>query len=158
MLDVAHVGADHGAECALLPDVPGEGARVHAGDREHAVLGEPVQPRLPRGAVVAVVGELPRDDGAGVRLARLVAVGVGPVVAVHRERVGDELAAVRRVGGDLLVAGHARVEHELAADRPGSGESLPAEDAPVLEDDDGRARQGRPRRRGPRPPSGGPCR
>ena len=135
---VAALRGDHGAQRALLADVAGEGARVHAAHGQHAVLGEPVQPRLPRGAVEAVVGELAGDDGPGVRLARLVAVRVGAVVAVHRERVGDELAAVRRVGGDLLVAGHARVEHQLATHRAGPGERLAGEGGAVLEDDDRR--------------------
>ena len=145
-------GADDGAQRALVADVPREGACVDAGHGEDAVLGQPVEPRLSRRAVEAVVGELPGDDRPGVRLAGLVAVGVRAVVAVHRERVGDELAAVGGIGGDLLIAGHAGVEDDLAAHRPGTGERLAGEGDAVLEDDDGRARQGHPRRRARRRP------
>src|SRR5690606_14565294 len=47
-------------------------------------------------------------------LARLVALGGAAGVADVREGQGDDLARVRGVGQDFLVAGHRRVEHDLA--------------------------------------------
>src|SRR5205814_1860125 len=55
------------------------------------------------------------------------------VVADHRSGEADELAAVARVGDDLLVAAHRRREDRLAERGAGRADALAAEDGPVLE-------------------------
>ncbi len=150
--DVGVVGRDHGAQRALAADVPRQGAGVDAADGEHVVSREPVEPARRRGPVEGVVDELAGDDRPGLRLVGLVARRVGAVVAVQRERVGDDLAAVRRVGGDLLVARHGRVEDDLAADRAGAGHGLAAVGGAVLEDQERGARHDRRRPRARRRP------
>ena len=147
VLHVGGLGADHGSQGAFLAEMPREGACVDAADGKHRVLGQPVQPGDARSAVVPVVGDLAGDDGPRMSLTGLVTVRVGAVVPVHGERVDHKLATVRRVGGDLLVAGHARIEHGLAADGAAAGDRLAAKAGAVLQDDERRARQGPPRRR-----------
>ena len=56
------------------------------------------------------------DEPGQVRLAALDVLGVDAVVADLRVGHRDDLAAVARIGQDLLVAGHARVEADLAVD------------------------------------------
>ena len=72
---------------------------------------------------------------------RFDVLGVDADVADVRIREGDDLARVRRVGQDLLVAGHRRVEDDLADRVPRRADRAPAEDAAVGE------RQQRGRRR-----------
>ena len=59
----------------------------------------------------------PRSRG----IRALVVVGVDAVVADVRIRERDDLARVRRVGDDLLVARHRRVEHDLAGNHAALG-------------------------------------
>ncbi len=112
-----------------------EAARVDAGDRGHAARFEPVEPAALRvGRVLAVVGV------AHDHRARLDAVGLhrrraDAVVADQRIGEGDDLARVAGIGDRLLVAGHRRVEDDLAQ-RVGRGTAQVAFEArPVLEQD-----------------------
>ena len=80
-----------------------------------------------------------RDDERPQPGALGLVVGADPPV-VADERVGhdDDLAGVRGVGADLLVAGLAGVHDEVAAGRDVGPEGDPAEDRPVLEGQQGR--------------------
>ena len=73
------------------------------------------------------------DEPAEPRLHRLVVVDQAAVVADQRVGRDHDLARVRRVGADLLVAGLARVHHEVAARRDRRAECDAAEDRAVLE-------------------------
>ena len=64
---------------------------------------------------------------------RLVVVGQPPVVADQRIGHDHDLAGVRGVGADLLVAGLARVDDEVAAGRDRGPERDAREDRAVLE-------------------------
>ena len=64
---------------------------------------------------------------------RLVVVGEPTVVADQRIGHDHDLAGVRGVGADLLVAGLARVDDEVAAGRDRRPERDAREDGPVLE-------------------------
>src|SRR5437660_3406256 len=66
--------------------------------------------------------------------ARLRVFAVHAVVPLVGVGHGHDLARVRRVGQDLLVAGHRRVEHGLAEGLPGSPEPAAPERGAVLED------------------------
>ena len=157
-LDVAAVGRDDAAHRPLLAEVAREGARVDAAHGEHAAVGEPLEPPPARGAVVAVVRELADDDGPGVRPGRLVARRIDAVVADQREGEGDHLAGVRGIGDDLLVARHAGVEDELAADRAPTDQGLAGERRAVLEDDERGLRHRPPTLPGRLPGSASSCR
>ena len=64
------------------------------------------------------------------RARRLHVFGVDPDVADLRIGHGDHLAVVRRIGEDLLVAGHGGVEHDLAARLADRAEALPSKTVP----------------------------
>src|SRR5438046_9964626 len=68
---------------------------------------------------------------------RLDVVLVDPVVADHRIGHGHDLSAIRRIGEDLLVAGHGRVEDDLAGRLADGAERAAAEDPPVTEHEEG---------------------
>ena len=111
--------------------MPGQGPRVDAGDRGNAV-GAQEGCQLPR--IVEDRGRgIGHDQPAEPRLHRLVVVDQAAVVADQRIGHDHDLARVRRVGADLLVAGLARVHHEVAARRDGRPECDAAEDRAVLE-------------------------
>ena len=80
------------------------------------------------------------DECPQPRADRLVVVGQAAVVADERVGHDHDLAGVRGVGADLLVAGLARVDDEVAAGRDRGAEGDAREDRAVLEGQQGRAR------------------
>src|SRR4051812_14485475 len=137
-LGLAHPPGEHApAHRAGRPDVAHQSARVDAGDRRHAAIGEPVEPAaLGAGRVLGV------RRGAHDRRTRPDAVGLHRVRAravVADVRVGerDELAGERRVGHRLLVAAHAGREDDLAGGVDVSAARLAVEARAVLEEDVG---------------------
>jgi hypothetical protein len=123
---------------APIADVADERTCVDAADRRDAVVREPVEP--PAGPVGApgggIVDGLAHDHCAGVHAARLHRFRAHPVVADHRVGEGDDLAVVRGIRDRLLVAGHCRVEHDLAAGGRLRGHALAVEAGSVLEQDE----------------------
>ena len=119
------------AQAAVRAQVAGERARVDAGDRRDAVVAQE------RGELAGVV----EDGGRGVgdderpqpRPDRLVVVDEPAVVADERVGHDHDLAGVRGVGADLLVAGLARVDDEVAAGGDRRPEGDAREDRAVLE-------------------------
>ena len=103
------------AQAAVRAQVPGERPRVHAGDRRDRVVAQE------RGQLAGVVEDRGRrvgdDQRPQPRPDRLVVVGQPPVVADQRIGHDHDLAGVRGVGADLLVAGLAGVDDEVAAGR-----------------------------------------
>ena len=74
------------------------------------------------------------DDEAGqVRLAAFHVLGVDAVVADLGVGHRDDLAAVARIGEDLLVAGHRGVETDLAVDLAVGAEGCAGEDGSVFQ-------------------------
>lgn len=68
-----------------------------------------------RGAVVrGDFAELADDKRADVGASGFVVLRVDSVVTDHRVGHGDDLAAVRWVGDDLLVAGHGGIEADFS--------------------------------------------
>ncbi len=73
------------------------------------------------------------DEAGQPRPPRLDVLRVDAVVADQGVGHADHLSPVRRIGEDLLVAGHGRVEHDLAVALAGGAEGFAAEDAAVGE-------------------------
>ena len=122
---------DDRPEAAARPEVPGEGSRVDARDRRDALAAEQ---RRELADVVDDGGRRVRDDERPEpRPDGLVVVGDAPVVADQRVGHHDDLAGVRGIGADLLVAGLRGVDDEVAAGRRVGPERDPGEHRPVLE-------------------------
>ena len=83
---------------------------------------------------------LAHGEPGHLHAARLGVVAVHAVVPLLGRGHHDDLPGVRRVGQDLLVAGHPGVEHRLAERLPRRAERGPAEHGAVLEHEQRRAR------------------
>ena len=119
------------AQAAVGAQVAGERPGVDAGDGRDAVVA---QQRRELAGVLEDGGRRVGDDqGPEPRPERLVVGGEPAVVADERIGHDDDLAGVRRVGADLLVAGLARVDDEVAAGRHRGPERDAREDRPVLQ-------------------------
>src|SRR5712691_7250761 len=127
---------------AVVPEVTRERARVDPLDADDAVAAQVVV-EARAGAEVRRDGRRLFDDEAvHPRLPRLDVLLVDAVVADERVRHRDDLPSVRRIGEDLLVAGHRGVEDDLAGRLAARAEGLARERAAVAQDED-RARHGR---------------
>ena len=73
---------------------------------------------LLRAEVARFAAQLADDKAPQRQPAALDVFEIDAVVADQRVRHRDDLPAIGGVGEDLLVAGHARVEHDLAEDFP----------------------------------------
>ncbi len=122
---------DDAAQAAVRAQMPGERSRVHAGDRGDVVVAE--ERRELAGVVEHRGGGVRDDERAQPRPDRLVVVREAPVVADERIGHHDDLAGIRGVRADLLVAGLAGVDDEVAASGHGRPERHAREDGPVLE-------------------------
>ena len=129
-VDLARRGDDP-AQAAVRAEVPRQRPRVHAGDGRDRVVAQE------RGELACVVEHGGRrigdDERPQPRMDRLVVVGEPAVVADQRIGHDHDLARVRGVGADLLVAGLAGVDDEVAAGRDRGAERDAREDRPVLE-------------------------
>ena len=146
--------ADCDVRGALEADRPGEPPGVDAADADPPAPGQPAA-EIVRRAPARRLRRVPLDHHArGDGVGGLVVLGVYPDVTDMWEREGDDLTGVGRIGHDLLVAGHRRVEAELAHGDPDRSEAPAVEDLAVGEDDAGRGLQRAVRRRGQRPVGG----
>ena len=119
------------AQAAVRAQVAGERAGVHAGDgRDRRVAQE-------RGQLAGVVENGRRgvghDERTQPRPGRLVLVGKAAVVADERVGHDDDLAGIRGVGADLLVAGLARVDDQVATRGDRSPERHAGKERAILE-------------------------
>ena len=119
------------AHAAVRPQVTGKRAGVDAGD------GRDVGIAQQRSQLARIVEHGRRrvgdDQRPQPRPDRLVVVDQAAVVADEGIGHDHDLAGVRGVGADLLVAGLAGVDDEVAAGRDRRAEGDPREDRPVLE-------------------------
>src|SRR6266550_1122728 len=139
--DRGRVGAGRGDGPPHRPcraEVAREAAGVDLGDRGDAPLPEVVvqallaSPRRPR------YGQVADDEAGDVGPGAFGVDAVEPVVADVGIGHRDDLAAVRRVGEDLLVPGHPGVEDHLPGrERPLGAEAGPLERRTVLQHQQG---------------------
>ena len=146
----ARLGHD-AAQAAVRSQVARQGARVHPGDRGDVVAAKE------RGELAGVVEHGRRrvrdDERAEPRPKGLIVVDEPAVVADERVRHDHDLAGVRRVGADLLVARLRGVDDQVAARGRRCAERDPGKDRAVLEGQQrGHRRDGG---REPRRPPGG---
>ena len=106
----------HATLRARLAQATHQRARVDALQARHVPRREKIFEARARLPVVRLLGQLAHDQRRDPRPDRLVARVGDAVVADLRMGHHHHLAAVRRVGDDLLVAGDARVEDDLGGD------------------------------------------
>ena len=127
---------DQAAQAAVRPQVARERPRVDPGDG-----GDPLAPQERRElAAPARPPPRSRSPRRGPQPGALgLVVGANPSV-VADQRIGHDhdLAGVRGVGADLLVAGLAGVHDKVAARRDVGAEGDPREDGAVLQGEEGR--------------------
>ena len=118
---------DHRIRHALVADQGGERARVDAADGDDAARLQPSVEVLRR-AIVGRLGDRRPEHAAahaaGRQAPRLHVFGVGADIADMREGEGDDLPGIRRVGQDLLIAGHRGIEANLADGDAGGARAL----------------------------------
>jgi len=119
---------------ADVADPAGQASCVDPGDAGQVVRLQPVV-EMPLGAVVGGVGDVgPQHAAEGGRAAGLVVADIGADIAHMREREGDDLPGIGRIGHDLLVAGHRCVEHHLANLGHLGPETAPEDRRPIGQD------------------------
>ena len=114
---------DHRVGHALLADERGQRAGVDAGDGDDAARLQPVVEVLASaparwlgdGSAQHAAAHASRSEARALQI-----LVVGADIADMREGEGDDLPGIRRVGQDLLIAGHRRVEADLADRDAGS--------------------------------------
>ena len=114
--------AERAGHRTRVADVTGQAPRVDPGHGRHAVTVEEGLETLGRAPVRRFPSQVAHHHSPAVGRDGLVVGRVGAVVADVGAREGDHLARVGRVGDDLLVPAHGRVEDELAG---GHGDRRP---------------------------------
>ena len=97
---------------------------------DDAGLAEIVVQRALGAEVARPAAPLADDEPGQIGPAALDVLGVDAVVADLGIGHGDDLPAIRRVGEDLLIPGHRRVEADLAVDLPLGAERVPVKTVP----------------------------
>jgi hypothetical protein len=132
---------DDAVRHALFADAGGQRPRVDAGDADDVALLQPGVEPLDRPVVgrVGDVGAQHRAADARERrhVHRLDVLVVGADVADVREGEGDDLAGIGGIGEDLLVAGHRRVEADLARGVADGADAVALEARAIVQDQEG---------------------
>jgi len=81
--------------------------------------------------------QVAHHQSGGVHPGRFLVFRVNPGIADVRVGQRDDLAAVRRVGEDLLVAGHRGVEDHFTGRRSARADGAAPKHRPVGKDEDG---------------------
>ena len=99
---------------AFFAQMAGYGARVHIADTDHAVVCQPGR-EVFLGAIIGGLGHgVAQHAAQGPRRGRFHVVPVGAHIADMREGKGDDLARVRRIGENFLIARHGGVKAQFA--------------------------------------------
>ena len=102
---------------ALVADQRGESARIHTADGDDAARRKP-RIEVLRRPIIGRLGDLAPQHAAAHAAGRqapgLHVLGVGADIADMGKGEGDDLPGIRRIGQDLLIAGHGGVEAHLA--------------------------------------------
>ena len=120
---------------AVIAQVSGERAGVDGLDADDSVAAQVRLEAQPAAPARRDRGGLLDDEAVHQGPPGLDVFRVQPVVADERVGHGHDLAAVRGIGEDLLVAGHGRVEDDLAGGLADGAQRLTAEDTAVAQDE-----------------------
>ena len=107
-------GINDAVHNARVPELAGKPAGVDARQADDLLFLEVFVQRQLAAPVGREFRDLAHDKAGYPALAGLVILEVNAVVADQRVGHGDDLAVVGGVGQDLLIAGHAGVENDLA--------------------------------------------
>ena len=117
--------------CPLLADRPCEPACIHAAHPDASALFK-VGGQLFGHAPVRGLGRVPFDDHpCGDRIGGFIVFGVDPGVADVGEGEGHDLARIRRICHDLLIAGHGGVKAQLGSGLARRPKAYPVKDGPI---------------------------
>ena len=111
-----------------------QGPGVNAPDAHHTVLGEPVVEASFGAPAAGHRRQLAGDHPTGVGPLSFAVSRVDAGVTQFRIGEGDQLAGIAGVGDDLLITGHACVEHHFADDGPPCSEALAAQQGAIGQD------------------------
>jgi hypothetical protein len=144
-VELAVGGVDHDTVGrTAIPDTTRDGAGIDVAYTGQIVALQPVIERLDR-APVGGVGDVAADDHtSGSRRDRLDIFEIGADISDMRKCEGDDLPGVRRIGDDLLVAGHRGIEADFADRMAGGPDAFAPENRAVSQHQRGRG----PARRG----------
>ncbi len=129
-------GRDHTPHYPGGPQVFREPACVNIRQHRHLAACKPASKVSRRPPVGIALGELSHDHAGHLRTRRLRVVRVDAVVADHRRREHDDLAAIGGVGEHLLVAGHVRREHDLGDGWHHVAAHAPVKKGSILEEEE----------------------
>ena len=107
-------GQDAAVLRALFAKEPRELPRIDVGDTHDLVLREVRVEAACRPEVRLDSRQIANDEACRESTSRFDVLGIDADIADVRIREGDDLARVARVGEDLLIPRHRRVEHDLA--------------------------------------------
>ena len=115
------------------PNVPDQSARVDSGNDGNAVFGEVVIERLRRAPVAGQRRQPLHNERFEERLARFDVFRINAGIADQRIRHRDDLAGVRRIGQNLLITRHRRIENDFANGFAFKAVSVATKNTPVFE-------------------------
>jgi len=123
----------HTFERAVLPDATDQCPGIDAGDAHHAESGEVVFQPAHSAKVTGHLALIADDEASQMRSGALNVFVVDAVVADLWIGHRDDLAAITRIGEDLLIPGHRSVEAHFAVDFARCTERLTGEDRSIFE-------------------------
>ena len=112
------IGGDAAVHRALLPENLREFSRIDSLDARQAVFLHKLQKRHIRAEIARLACRLVHNQRVHPRPVRLTVVKTDAVIADQRIGHTYRLSRVRRIRKNLRIAGHCRVEHDLADDIP----------------------------------------
>src|SRR5450759_2395927 len=112
--DADIASADRAPQHTARAQAPRQRTRVDTGQRDDVVGAKEVVKGGRRSPIARHRRALAHDEPGHERTPRFRVERRRPVVAHLRARHRDDLARVGRISQDFLVAGHARIEHDLA--------------------------------------------
>jgi hypothetical protein len=111
-----------------------ECAGIHVGQRRDLVFGQVLDQRLPGAPVALTSARVAHDQSTDVWLSRFRILVVDPSIANVRVGHHHHLPSVGGIREDLLVAGHAGIEYDLADLLPNRAEGAASENRAIFED------------------------